>query len=89
MNTNKLEIPNEWQFNHEKTKIVRSFPLKSYFKGLNFLQVIGWLAQKNNHHPDISLSFSELKIELTTHDKGNSVTEKDIQLAKLINEQWF
>ena len=72
----------------KQNKILKTYEFKSYFKALNFVQVIGWLAQRANHHPDIHLTFSKVKVELTTHDAGNKITEKDYELAKLIESHY-
>jgi 4a-hydroxytetrahydrobiopterin dehydratase len=70
-------------------KLERVFALKSYFKGLSFLQTVGWLAQKTNHHPDMELSFSQLRISLTTHDIGNKISNLDLAFAELVEKNWF
>jgi len=36
------------------------------------------------HHPDIFLTYSQVTVILSTHDK-RTVTEKDIELAKRID----
>ena len=77
----------EWKING--TYLERHYALKSYFKGLSFVQSVGWLAQKYQHHPDITLTFSDLKIRLTTHNSGNAITHKDISMAEQIENLWF
>lgn len=78
----------EWSV-QQSSRLERLFTLKSYFKGLNFLQTIGWLAQKKNHHPDMELKFSSLKISLTTHDINNKISNLDLEFAELIEQNWF
>lgn len=78
----------QWKF-CDNQKIERVFALKSYYKGLSFLQTVGWLAQKTSHHPDMELTFSQLKISLTTHDLGNKVSNLDLAFAELIEKNWF
>lgn len=67
----------------------RTYPLKSYFKGLNFLQTIGWIAQKIQHHPELILTFSALTIKTTTHDLENSISNKDLEFATEVEKLWF
>jgi 4a-hydroxytetrahydrobiopterin dehydratase len=38
-----------------------------------------------NHHPDVCVKYNRVEVELTTHDEGG-VTEKDVQLARKIDE---
>lgn len=92
---NKLDIQNflqkypDWKIHGEQERLERIFSLKSYFKGLSFIQTIGWLAQKHNHHPDLELSFTQIKCRLTTHDIGNKVSTNDLFFAELIEQSWF
>ncbi len=79
----------EWKVMGDHNFLVRVYNLKSYFKGLNFLQNIGWQAQKHNHHPDLTLTFSQLTCSLTTHDIGNKISNRDIFFAELIEKSWF
>lgn len=79
----------EWKLIDNNSKIERVFPLKSYFKGLSFIQCIGWVAQKKNHHPELELQFSQIKIKLQTHDIGNQVSILDLEFAKEIEKLWF
>lgn len=46
---------------------------------------VAFLAEQHNHHPNWSNVYHTVEIELTTHDAGNVVTEKDRQLAKAID----
>jgi len=39
-----------------------------------------------NHHPEWKNVYNKVEITLTTHDKGNTITEKDRELAKAIND---
>jgi 4a-hydroxytetrahydrobiopterin dehydratase len=40
-----------------------------------------------NHHPHWCNTWNTVTIELSTHDAGNVVTEKDHQLAEAIDAQ--
>lgn len=46
---------------------------------------VAFLAEKLDHHPNWSNVYNTVVIELTTHDAGNVVTEKDRNLAKEID----
>jgi 4a-hydroxytetrahydrobiopterin dehydratase len=47
---------------------------------------VAFAAEKLSHHPNWSNVYNQVDIVLTTHDAGNTVTEKDWQLAKKIDE---
>ncbi len=43
---------------------------------------VALLAEQQNHHPNWSNVYNAVEIKLTTHDAGNTVTEKDYRLAE-------
>jgi 4a-hydroxytetrahydrobiopterin dehydratase len=47
---------------------------------------IAMLADKHNHHPTMTLGYNTVDVSLTTHDEGNTVTDKDHKLAKAIDD---
>jgi 4a-hydroxytetrahydrobiopterin dehydratase len=88
---NEIERENElkklpgWKYISDKKSLQKEFAFKSYLKTISFVNAIAWLANKENHHPDMIVSFGKCIVELTTHDEGG-VSEKDFQLAKKIDE---
>lgn len=64
---------------------------KTYRFG-DFPQAVGWtvrvafLAEAHNHHPDIDIRYNRVTLALTTHDAGNQVTQKDVSLARAVDE---
>lgn len=43
------------------------------------------VAEKMNHHPTWTNTWNTVTFELSTHDAGNKVTDKDHQLANVID----
>lgn len=46
---------------------------------------VALLAEKQNHHPEWKNVYNTVEVWLTTHDEGNTITEKDEALAKAID----
>jgi 4a-hydroxytetrahydrobiopterin dehydratase len=65
--------------------------LTKTFKFANFNAAMEWMAKaapeidKMDHHPEWTNVYNKVSIRLTTHDAGNTVTEKDRQLAALLD----
>ena len=53
---------------------------------MKFVNAVANLANRKNHHPTMIVSFDKVQVQLTTHDKGNKLTQKDFQLAKAIDK---
>ena len=73
-----------WQ--EQNNQLKRSFKFKNFIDAFAFMTKVAFAAEKLNHHPNWSNVYNQVDIILTTHDAGNTVTEKDWQLAKKIDE---
>jgi 4a-hydroxytetrahydrobiopterin dehydratase len=67
-------------------KLVRDREFKDFDEARNFMSQVASLAQEHNHHPYWINLYNCVHIELTTHDAGDIVTDKDWELAKAIDE---
>ena len=74
----KMDL-NEWEFIN--SKIVRFIPRSSEISLGKIVKAIWDYAEKVDHHPDVLLTYSGVKITLFTHDQSG-VTEKDIRFAQ-------
>jgi len=69
----------------ESNTLQRKFEFNSFIEAFAFMTKVALVAEKMNHHPTWTNSYNMVTIELTTHDKGNTITEKDRKLAKEID----
>lgn len=70
----------------ENNKLIKSFVFKDFKEAFGFMTRVALVAEKMNHHPYWTNVYNQVNIELTTHDAGNIVTDKDRELAKAINQ---
>lgn len=63
-----------------------TFDFKDFVDAFAFMTQVAINAEKLNHHPNWSNQYNSVQIELTTHDAGNTITEKDRKLAKAIDK---
>jgi 4a-hydroxytetrahydrobiopterin dehydratase len=71
---------------HENNQLKRTFVFKDFIEAFGFMTKVAFLAEKMNHHPNWSNVYNRVEICLTTHDAGNTVTDKDYALAKAIDK---
>ena len=84
INTN-LKIINNWEINNEREMIFKKIKFKNFKQALKFVNLIGELAEKEGHHPDLSLGWAYCLIFIHTHAiKGLSIN--DFILASKIDE---
>lgn len=58
----------------------RSYELGSFADAIAFVNRVAELAESENHHPDIAISYRTVTLRWTTHSAGG-VTERDRELA--------
>ncbi|MBF02866.1 MAG: 4a-hydroxytetrahydrobiopterin dehydratase [Flavobacterium sp.] len=73
-----------WKENNNSLQ--QSFEFKNFMEAFAFMTKVAFLAEKMNHHPEWKNVYNKVDITLTTHDAGNTVTEKDRKLAEQINQ---
>lgn len=61
------------------------FSFGSFRAAMAFLNKVAEFAESQNHHPEIFNSYCLVKLRLTTHDEGSTVTDKDWELARAID----
>ena len=69
-----------------ENKLTRSLEFKDFRAAMAFMNKVADVAEELNHHPWWSNVYNKVEIELTTHDAGNTVTDKDLELARRIDE---
>ena len=75
---------NNWK--QENNKLTRSFKFKNFTEAWGFMSQVALIAEKQAHHPDWRNVYNTVEITLTTHDEGNTITDKDRKLAEAINQ---
>lgn len=70
----------------ENNSLKQSFEFKNFVEAWAFMSKVALIAEKMNHHPEWNNIYNKVEIILTTHDKGNTVSDKDRKLAEKINE---
>lgn len=63
----------------------RSFVFKDFSEAFAFMTRVALIAEQHGHHPTWTNSYNRVDVQLTTHDAGNMVTDKDRRMAAAIN----
>lgn len=57
----------EWQIINDGKMISRRFTFKNFYKTMAFVNAIAWIANIENHHPDLEVGFNYCVVKYTTH----------------------
>lgn len=71
---------------HADNMISKTFRFNDFTEAIGWMVRVAFLAEAHGHHPDIDLRYNRVTLALTTHDAGNQVTQKDIDLARAVDE---
>lgn len=63
--------------------INHTYTFKDFISAIAFVNALVEPSEKAGHHPDITISYNKVTINLSTHDEGG-ITEKDFNLAEEI-----
>lgn len=70
----------------ENNKLVASLTFKDFVQAFAFMTEVAIHAEKMNHHPTWTNTYNKVDFQLSTHDAGNTVTQKDKDLASIIDK---
>jgi len=59
----------------------RQFELPSFPEAIAFVNRVAELAEQENHHPDVTISYKRVTLRWTTHSAGG-ITDRDRELAR-------
>jgi 4a-hydroxytetrahydrobiopterin dehydratase len=65
--------------------ITKKFEFEKFMDGIHFVNDIAAIAEKLDHHPDIHIRWTTIRLEIQTHDEGG-ITLLDIKLATEIEK---
>ncbi|MGC8560251.1 MAG: 4a-hydroxytetrahydrobiopterin dehydratase [Phycisphaerae bacterium] len=68
----------------EDGRLVRHFEFMNFHQTIEFVNMIAWLCNLENHHPDLQVSYSACTVQFITHSVGG-LTENDFIVASKID----
>lgn len=73
-------------WNEENNVLKKTFKFKNFSEAFAFMTQVAFIAEKMDHHPEWKNIYNTVEISLSTHDAGNTITEKDRTLAEKIDK---
>jgi 4a-hydroxytetrahydrobiopterin dehydratase len=78
----ELQLLNNWSY--VNNAIEKNYSFKNFAEALLFINKVGAIAEKLNHHPELFNAYNKVKLRLTTHD-AHGITQKDFDLAAAVD----
>lgn len=71
-----------WATAAEGDAIEKTYKFANFRDALAFIVRLGFECEAMDHHPDLRNVYNRVTLRLNTHDAGNKITAKDVELAK-------
>jgi 4a-hydroxytetrahydrobiopterin dehydratase len=78
------QLVTDWQIIDNK-KLRKEFPFANFKRAMAFAQEIALIAERENHHPILCISYDLVSVQLSTHDV-NGLSENDFIMAAKIED---
>lgn len=77
-----LGVLQGWEFGSASADIRRQFRFPDFLHALAFVNALGFIAENENHHPDLELGWGRCLVRFSTHDVGGLSLNDFICAAK-------
>jgi 4a-hydroxytetrahydrobiopterin dehydratase len=67
-------------------QLTRTLTFKNFREAFSFMTEVAFIAESLNHHPSWTNTYNKVTFALSTHDAGDTVTQKDYDLAAAIDQ---
>ena len=71
-----------WQL--EKNAITKQYEFTNYYQTMAFVNAVAWMAHREDHHPDLTVSYNHCRVEYSTHAIGG-LSENDFICAAKVD----
>lgn len=61
------QLNKNWKTNANNTEIKRSFSFANFYETMAFVNALAWIANTENHHPDLELGYNYCHVSFMTH----------------------
>ncbi|MDP4762556.1 MAG: 4a-hydroxytetrahydrobiopterin dehydratase [Salibacteraceae bacterium] len=75
----------EEKFGEGKSYLGKTFEFEDFKEAWEFMNEVAEIAEELQHHPNWSNVYNRVTILLNTHDAGDTITDKDREMAKAID----
>ena len=61
-------------------RLSKTFTFANFHETIGFVNALAWIANREDHHPDLTVSYNRCVVAWSTHDAGG-ITENDVVCA--------
>ena len=77
------EVPG-YKADEARAKISKDYKFADFYETIAFVNAVAYIANQEDHHPDLTVSYDKVGVAFSTHDAGG-LTENDFICAARVN----
>lgn len=77
------QVHDDWQISDDGKIIHRSFKFKNFYHTIAFVNAVAWIANREDHHPDLEVGYNRCLVQFSTHAIGGLSRNDFICAAKV------
>lgn len=70
-----------WEY--QAGEIVKTYEFKNYYETIAFVNAIAWISHREDHHPNMEVSYKRCRVRYSTHAIGGMSQNDFICAAKI------
>lgn len=75
-----------YNWTEQNNKLQKTFKFNSFLEAIDWMQRAAVKIDELDHHPEWTNVYNKVHVILCTHSEGNIVTEKDRELAAILDQ---
>ncbi len=76
------ELP-DWQLNDQRLE--KTFAFRNHYEAMAFVNAIAWVSHREDHHPELTVGYKEVRVRYWTHAIGG-LSENDFICAAKVEK---
>jgi 4a-hydroxytetrahydrobiopterin dehydratase len=71
---------------NNENSLEKTYRFDTFESAMEFMQQAALKISEADHHPTWTNTYNQIHVSLSTHDAGNKVTQKDKELAAILDQ---
>ncbi len=64
------ELNAGWRISDDGRSLLRAFAFADFFETMAFVNAVAWIANVEDHHPDLEVGYDRCRVAFSTHSVG-------------------
>lgn len=61
------QLAEGWLVSNDHTTLKKSYSFKNFYETMAFVNAVAWIANTENHHPDLEIGYNYCHVHFMTH----------------------